>query len=421
MICRGMVNRRKKMGMIKKTLFAGLFLCSASALGLSQAAGEEPIRIGVISSLSGPFAQLGEDGVDGVKIALEEIGNKIDGREIQLFIEDGAADPSTAIEKARALVNRDKVQLILGPLSGSAGQAVKDSADEWPNATIVVAGAAAEDITMRGIKPNVFRTSYTGAQPTFPLGDYAYKQGYRKVAIVAEDYAFPYAQVGGFMSTFCSLGGKVPKKFWVPIGTSDFSSIFPELSGVDAVFVALGGTDAVNFIQQMDGFGLIGKVKILGGTVTVDATQLASVGELLDGVVSASIMSGQIDTPAFKTLDEKFRSKRDRAPSLFTENYYRAAKWSLLALDNMDGKIEDQDTFRTKLQETSFAAPASWVSFDQYHNVVTDVYLNQVKNVDGEWLNVPIRTYSTVGQFWTFDPKEYQAAPSYSRDLPACP
>ncbi len=214
------------MGMIKKTLFAGLFLCSASALGLSQAAGEEPIRIGVISSLSGPFAQLGEDGVDGVKIALEEIGNKIDGREIQLFIEDGAADPSTAIEKARALVNRDKVQLILGPLSGSAGQAVKDSADEWPNATIVVAGAAAEDITMRGIKPNVFRTSYTGAQPTFPLGDYAYKQGYRKVAIVAEDYAFPYAQVGGFMSTFCSLGGKVPKKFWVPIGTSDFSPEF---------------------------------------------------------------------------------------------------------------------------------------------------------------------------------------------------
>ena len=171
----------------------------------------------------------------------------------------------------------------------------------------------------------------------------------------------------------------------------------------------------------LEGFGLIGKVKILGGTVTVDATQLTSVGELLDGVVSASIMSGQIDTPAFKALDEKFRSKRDRAPSLFTENYYRAAKWSLLALDNMGGRIEDQNTFRTKLHETSFAAPASWVSFDQHHNVVTDVYLNQVKNVGGEWLNVPIRTYSTVGQFWTFDPKEYQAAPSYNRDLPACP
>jgi branched-chain amino acid transport system substrate-binding protein len=409
------------MGMIKSALFAGLFLCSSSALGLSQAAGEEPIRIGVISSLSGPFAQLGEDGVDGIKIALEEVGNKIGGREIQLFVEDDGADPSTAIEKVRALVNRDKVQLILGPLSGSAGQAVKDAADEWPNATIVVAGAAAEDITMRGIKPNVFRTSYTGAQPTFPLGDYAYKQGYRNVAIVAEDYAFPYAQVGGFMSTFCSLGGKVPKKFWVPIGTSDFSSIFPDLSGIDAVFVALGGTDAVNFFQQMEGFGLIGKVKILGGTVTVDATQLTSVGELLDGVVSASIMSGQIDTPAFKALDEKFRSKRDRAP--------RCSRKTTIARPS--GPFSPSTTWaegsRTRIPSArscmrpALPLPASWVSFDQHHNVVTDVYLNQVKNVGGEWLNVPIRTYSTVGQFWTFDPKEYQAAPSYNRDLPACP
>ena len=83
------------MGMIKSALFTGLFLCSSSALGLSQAAGEEPIRIGVISSLSGPFAQLGEDSVDGVKIALEEVGYQIGGREIQLFIEDDGADRVT--------------------------------------------------------------------------------------------------------------------------------------------------------------------------------------------------------------------------------------------------------------------------------------------------------------------------------------
>lgn len=407
---------------MKSTFTIAIVAATATSVsGSALAQQSEPIRIGVVSSLSGPFAQLGEDGMDGVKIALEEVGYKIGDREIVLFVEDDGANPSTAIEKVRALINRDKVQLVLGPLSGSAGQAVKDAADEWPDTTIVVAGSAAEDITMRSVKPNVFRTSYTGAQPTFPLGDYAYQQGYRNVAIVAEDYAFPYAQVGGFMKTFCSLGGKVPNKFWVPIGTSDFSSIFPSLTGFDAVFIALGGTDAVNFIRQMDDFGLSGKVKVLGGTVTVDATQLASVGELLDGVVSASIMSGQIDTPAFKELDSKFRNIRERAPSLFTENFYRATKWSLLALQNIDGNIEDQEAFRTKLHQTSFDAPASWVSFDRYHNVVTDVYLNQVKNVNGEWLNVPIRTYATVGQFWTFDPQEYQDTKPYDRDTPACP
>lgn len=382
----------------------------------------EPIRIGVMASLTGPFAQLGADGVDGVNLAVAEFGGEVNGRPIELYVEDSAADPNIAIEKARALVNRDGVQLILGPLSGAAGEAVKNNADEWPDTTIIVAGSAAEDITMRGVKPNVWRTSYTGAQPMFPLGDWAYANGYQTVAIVAEDYAFPYAQVGGFMHTFCAAGGHVVKKFWVPIGTSDYSSIFPQIpEDIDAIFVTLGGTDAVNFVTQMDEYGLMGKFAILGGTVTVDASQLASVGELLDGVVSGSIMTGDLTTPEFKALDQAFGDLRGRAPSLFVENYYRATKWALLALHRVFGNIEDQASFREALQATSFVAPASFVYFDDYHNVMTDVYLNQVKNINGEWRNSVITVYPMVSQFWKTDPEVYQEQPPYSRDFPDCP
>ncbi len=400
----------------------GATLAMAAPPALAQ---EDPIRIGVIASLSGAYAQLGADAVDGVEIAFEEIDYTIEGRPVEIFIEDGQMSPATAAEKARALINRDNVDLILGPLSGSAGLAVKDEASEFPDITFIIAGAAAEDITMRGIEPNVFRTSYTGAQPTFPLGDYAYEQGHRTVVTIAEDYSFPYAQVGGFMKTFCALGGTVPEKFWVPIGTSDYSSIISQLvqlaPDIDAVFVALTGTDAINFMRQLDDFGLLEQFQILAGTVTVDATQLASIGELMDGVVSGSIMSGQLDTPAFEQLEAKFREKRDRPPSLFVENYYRAARWAILALQDMGGEIEQQQRFRRELLQTSFMAPASFVSFDPYHNVVTNVYLNEVQNVDGEWLNVPIRTYARVSQFWTFDPQEYMSKPSYDRNYPSCP
>ena len=398
----------------------GAALAVAGAPAFAQ--DKEPIRIGVMSSLSGAFAQMGQDGVDGVRLAFEEVGNEIAGRPVELFIEDSAMNPSTAVEKTRALVNRDGAQLVLGPLSGAAGLAVKNGADEFPNATIIVAGSAAEDITMRGVAPNVFRTSYTGAQPTFPLGNYAYEKGYRKVAIVAEDYAFPYAQVGGFMKTFCALGGTVTEKFWVPIGTSDYSSIVAQIpQDIDALFVALGGTDAVNFVKQMEQFGLLDQVDILGGTVTVDGTQLSSIGPLMEGVVSGSIMSGQLESEAFKELDRKFQELRNRPPSLFVENYYRAAKWAILALQDIDGRIEDQEAFREELLQTSFHAPGSFVSFDEYHNVVPDVYLNRVQQVNGQWRNVPIRTYARVSQFWNFDPKEYQAAPAYDRDTPSCP
>lgn len=382
----------------------------------------EPIRIGVLASLTGPFAQLGADGVDGVNLAIEEFGGQIAGRPIELYIEDDAADPNTSIEKTRALVNRDNVEIVLGPLSGSAGEAVKNNADEWPDTTIIVAGAAAEDITMRGVKPNVWRTSYTGAQPMFPLGDWAYANGYETVVTIAEDYAFPYAQVGGFMHTFCAAGGHVPQKFWVPIGTSDYSSIFPQIpQDVDAIYVALGGTDAVNFVTQMDEYGLLGDIPFLGGTVTIDAAQLASVGDLLDGVVSGSIMTGDLTTPEFKSLDERFGALRGRAPSLFVENYYRATKWALLALQRVYGNVEDQEAYRAALQATSFVAPASFVYFDDHHNVMTDIYLNQVKNINGEWRNSVISVYPMVSQFWTDDPAEYESQPPYSRDFPSCP
>lgn len=387
------------------------------------AASTEPIRIGVLATLTGPFAQLGQDGVDGVKIAFDEVGNQINGRPVELYIEGTDATAQSALEKARALVTRDKVQMILGPLSGDEGQAIKDNADEWPGVTIIVAGSAAEDITMRGIKENVYRTSYTGAQPTFALGDYAYNDaGYRKVAIIAEDYAFPYAQVGGFMKTFCALGGTVPKKFWVPIGTSDYSSIFPQIpEDVDALFVALGGTDAVNFVNQMEEYGQLGKKPILGGTVTIDASQLATVGEKVDGVISGSIMSGDIDTPEFKQLDAAFEEMRGRPPSLFVENYYRGAVFGIKALEAVGGNIEDQEALRNALDGVAFTAPASPVSLDDYHNVITDTFLNQVKNIEGEWRNSVLKTYPQVSQFWTFDPEEYQAEPPYDRDHPDCP
>lgn len=384
---------------------------------------KEPIRVGVLATLTGAFAQLGQDGVDGVNIAFEEVNFEIDGRPVELFVEGTDASAQSAVEKARALVTRDKVHIILGPLSGDEGQAIKDNADEWPDVTIVVAGSAAEDVTMRGVKDNVFRTSYTGAQPTFALGDYAYNDaGYRKVAVVAEDYAFPYAQVGGFMKTFCALGGKVPKKFWVPIGTSDYSSILPQIpEDVDALFVALGGTDMVNFINQMDEYGKLGAKPILGGTVAVDASQLASIGEKVEGVISGSIMSGDVDSEAFRSLDKKFSALRGRAPSLFVENYYRGAKFAILALQAVHGNIEDQKAYREALLKVSFDAPASKVSLDAYHNVVTDTFLNQVKLINGEWRNSVIKTYPMVSQFWTFDPEEYQAEPPYDSTHPDCP
>lgn len=411
-------------------LLSGLLALSMTACGQnadssntsgSSDADSSTIRIGVLSTLTGAFATLGQDGVDGVNIALDEFGGEIGGHKVELFVEGTDATAQSAIDKARALIERDKVDIIVGPLSGSEGQAIKDASDEWPDVTFVVAGSAAENVTMRGIKDNVWRTSYSGQQPTFGLGEYAAKEGYKKVVTIAEDYDFPYAQVGGFMLTYCQSAEdtKVADKFWTPIGTADYSSIISKIpTDADALFVALGGTDMVNFVNQLNEYGKLGDVPILGGTVAVDATQLASVGDKLDGVISGSIMSGSIDTDEFKQLDKAFSELRNRAPSLFVENYYRGMKWVLLALEKVNGDMSQIDAFRDALQNTEFVAPASPVKFDDHHNVVTDTFLNQVKNVDGEWRNVVVKTYPETSQFWTYDPEWFEKQPEFSNSYP---
>jgi branched-chain amino acid transport system substrate-binding protein len=404
-----------------KMLVVMFFVVSLCALPVLAEKEEKPIKIGVLATLTGAFAELGQDSVDGVKLAFEEVDYEIAGRPVKLFIEDTAATPTLAVDKCRALINRDGCQIILGPLSGAEGLAIKKSADEWPDATIIVAASAAEDVCRRGIKPNVWRTSFCGDQPIFPLGIWAYDNGYRKVVTLGEDYAFPYAQVGGFVTAFCEEGGCVPKKYWVPIGTSDYAPIITDLpKDIDAVFLTLSGSDVVSFLTQMDKFGMMGKVDILGGTTAIDAGTLTTMGDVMDGIVSGSIWTGEIESEAFKSLDKRYGDLRGRPIGLFAGLYYRAAKVASIALEKTGGNAEDQAAFREALKDVDYQGAVSRITFDDFQQANMDVFINQVKYVNGEWRNVIIKTYPQASQFWTYDPVEYQKQPSYTREFPSC-
>ena len=233
-----------------KKRFLGIFLTAAMSLSLlsgcgngsggatttqAPASGAQPsasqsaapadgdtIKIGVLVPLTGAFAALGVDGMEGTKMAFEQIDYKIGGKTVELFFEDTAADPDLCIQKVSRLVEREGVDIILGPLSGGEAVALKDYAPNIPDTTIIVAGAASEDVTMRGVPDNIFRTAYTGAQTMFAFGDYAYdKLGYKKIVTLAEDYDFPFSQVGGFMMNYVRKGGEVLNRLWVNVGTTD--------------------------------------------------------------------------------------------------------------------------------------------------------------------------------------------------------
>lgn len=380
----------------------------------------DPIRIGVLVPLTGPFAALGADAVESTKLAFEEIDYKIGKRPIQLFFEDSAGNPALAVQKTQRLIEREKVQLILGPMSGAEALAVKDMADRIPNVTVVVAGAASENVTMRGIKPNVFRTSYTGAQVMFPFGKYVYeKLGYRKVAVLGGDYAFPHTQIGGFAASFMLAGGEITKRFWAPFAATDFSSIIAQIpKDNDALMVVLGGTDAVNFIKQFVEFGLHGKIKLLGGSVFVDPIVLQTSGKFLEDVLSGSHYAQDLPYPEFKRYNDEFVKRVGRNSSLHAADFYIGSKVAIDALGKVKGKIEDQKGFREALLKVKMDTPRGPFEFDKYHNVVLTSYITRVKKNGEDYKNIVIEKYPKVTQFGPFDPDWYQSQPSFDRTNP---
>src|SRR5689334_7953192 len=285
-------------GLSRRTLLAAT-AAGMLAFGGAARADDSTIKVGLLATLEGPFTVLGEDSVRGAELAFQEHNYTAGGKKLEIIKGSSDASPDSAVAAARKLVEQDGVQILIGPLSGDEGIAVKNYAKTQPQVTFINGTSAAQDTTLRDPAPNFFRFTTDGAQWQAGLGQHAYDKGYKKIVTVAEDYSFPYTQVFGFMLGYCKAGGHVVDKFWVPIGNKDFSSIVASIpDDIDAVYVALGGADAVNFLSQYDQAG--GNKPMIGGSITVDQTVLGSKGKTktyLIGTPSAGSIADNWDNP----------------------------------------------------------------------------------------------------------------------------
>jgi branched-chain amino acid transport system substrate-binding protein len=411
--------------------FAKYTLAAAAALTLAAPAmAQDTVKMGALATLEGAFTVLGEDGMRGVRLALEESGHMAGGKKIELITGSSDASPDSAIRATRKLVEQDGVQVLIGPLSGSEGLAVKDYAKTQPNVTFLNGTSAAQDTTLRNPAPNFFRFSTDGAQWMAGLGEYVYNEkGYRKVAVLAEDYSFPYTQVFGFLEPFCRLGGKAPidARFWVPIGNKDYSSVIAALpDDVDAIYVALGGADAVNFLTQYEQAG--GDLPLIGGSITVDQTVLGSKGRTRDFVIgtpSAGPVSDTWDDPRWSAFVQAYKKQFPDgfpSPSLFAHGYYINTKAALLALDKVGGDLSDGGAkLRAELSKLEFETPTGMVKLDERRQAIADIFLTEVtEGPDGNLLNKTIKVIPQVEQTFGLPYDKFLAYGQVGRENPTC-
>lgn len=410
-----------------KKLLAAAAVATLAGPAMAQ---DDTIKMGALATLEGAFTVLGEDSMRGVRLALEEFNYTAGGKEIELITGSSDASPDSAVRAARKLVEQDGVQVLIGPLSGSEGLAVKDYAKTQPDTTFLNGSSAAQDTTLREPAENFFRFSTDGAQWMAGLGEYVYNEkGYRKVAVLAEDYSFPYTQVFGFLEPFCRLGGEAPidARFWVPIGNKDYSSVIAALpDDVDAIYVALGGADAVNFLTQYEQAG--GDLPLIGGSITVDQTVLGSKGrtrEFVIGTPSAGPISDTWDDPRWNEFVQAYKEQFPDgfpSPSLFAHAYYINTKAALLGLEEVNGDLSDGGAaYREALSNLEFETPTGMVKLDERRNAIANIFLTEViEGPEGNLVNKTIEVIPEVSQTLGVSYEEFLEYGQVGRENPRC-
>ncbi len=402
---------------------------AAAALTVSGAYTQgAPVKIGLLATLEGPFAAGGADGMRGAELALMQRGGMAGGRKVEILKASSNASPDVAVNATRKLVEQDKVEIMVGPLSGGEGIAVKDYSKTQPGVTFINGGSGAQATTLVSPSPNFYRFNTEGAQWMVGLGKAAMDKGYKRVMVIAEDYAFPYSQVQGFMAEFCRLGGKVPVKAWVPLGGKDYASTIARIpKDVDALLVVLGGADAVNFLNQYEAAG--GDKPMMGGSITVSQDVLNYRGKRRDslvGTISAGPVADTFDGAEWKAFVADYQKNFPVAkggfpsPSLFAFVYYINMKAALDALDVVKGDLGGgQAKYREALSKLTLKGPTGDIKLDSNRQAIGTTFVTEVvKDAKGELTTKVVRKVDNVEQLLGIPKDQFKVG---SRDEPACP
>jgi len=405
-------------------------LCAAAAAAVSGTAFAQgaPLKIGLLATLEGPFAAGGADGMRGAELALSQRGGVVAGRKIELIKASSNAQPDVAVNATRKLVEQDKVEIMVGPLSGGEGIAVKDYSKTQPQVTFINGGSGAQATTLVNTSPNFFRFNTEGAQWMVGLGKAAMDKGFKRTMIIAEDYAFPYSQVQGFMAEYCRLGGKVPVKAWVPLGAKDYSSVIARIpKDVDSLLVILGGADAVNFLTQYENAG--GDLPMMGGSITVSQDVLNYKGKRRDslvGTISAGPVADNFDGADWKAFVADYRKAYPvsaggfPSPSLFAFVYYTNMKAALDGLAAVNGDLSGgQAKYREALSKMVLKTPTGDVRLDSNRQAIGTTFVTEVvKDAQGNLSTKVSRKVDNVDQTLGIKKEDFQMG---TRDVPACP
>ncbi len=405
------INRRK---------FIQAAGAGASVLGFPAIvrAQEQAIRIGLMTVKTGPLASGGLDMERALVMYLRERNNMLAGRKVELFVADSGGVPAQARSKTQELVERDKINIMIGPLAAGEALATDDYIRQQQLPTLSV--AAAEDMTQRNPNPWFVRGTSTSSQCAHALADYCIKTlKYKRMAVIADDIPYGHEMCAGFQRVFEELGGKIVQKMFPPLTVPDYGTFLAQLkTNIDGVFLGFAGSNGFRYVRQFNEYGLRGKVNIVGGMTALDEAVLRNMKIEALGIVTTCWYSAKLENPLNKKFAAAFQAEAKYDPGFYAAATYVEAAVLENALKAVKGNINDKAALMKALRSSKTDTVRGPVTFDSYGNVVGNVYIRKVEREEGRLVNTVIQTYPNVSQFWTYKPEEFLKNPVYSRDWP---
>jgi len=405
------VSRRKFMAGTAAGVALATFKFPSPAL--AQAA---PFKLGLLTVKTGPLAQGGIQMEQGVVTLLKEKNYTFAGRKVEFISADTGGNPAGTKTKAQELIEREKVDAILGPLAAFELLAITDYVAEQKTPMLSLAGA--EDMTQRRPNPYFLRPSATSAQAMHPMADFAAKElKLKRIVTISEDFAFGHEQMGGFQQTFEEAGGKIVNKIWPPLVTPDYTPFVAQIGDCDGVCQGFAGSNPLRFLKTYAAAGL--KYPVVTGETGGDDALLRSFGDEALGMYSSCPYTLDLDTDGNKRFVAAMQKDYGVDPGFYAAGLYVAAQTVAAGLEKSNGKSDDKDAFIKALRSVELKdTPRGPIKYDHLGNVVGDFFIRHLEKANGKYVNKTVKTYHNISQFWTYDEKKFLAAPVYSRNYP---
>ena len=371
-----MTNR---MTLLATTMLSMGLATSATAQDVPASAEDDVLKIGLIYTLSGPAAALGEQARDGFMLAADRIGD-IGGMKTEIIVMDDEQRPDLAADDARELVQRDAVDFVVGPIFSNIVTAIHQPVTE--SGTILIStNAGPSNFAGAECNPNFFVTSYQNDQNHEVMGAYAEREGYGNVFLMAPNYQAGKDSLAGFRHSYT---GGVAGEVFTDLGQLDFSSELAQIAAFqpDALFTFMPGGMGVNLVKQYSQAGLTG-IPFLSA-FTVDETTLPATQDAALGLMGGSNWAPDLDNPANAAFVSAYIERYGAVPGSYAMHGYDAAQLIDSAVRKLGGDLTDRDALRAALHEADFTSPRGDFAFGVNNYPVQDFYLvKAVKRDDG--------------------------------------